>query len=423
MMRLGGVAALFFVLPTLLAETLETVSVHQQTAVAELVQSLKSTREVLLRSGGGSGSPPPNPFRSRQEFKLPPMPEEKNPGRRLEKLTARQEELIRKMESSSDVQDLAGAQNQLRQEASSLGKHSSMNLKSAENAMKDSEGMLHSNKKVHALLAARKALVELRQADAAYREKADRRMRETLSRMQETFSEARRKSASELSASLRSMARDLLAEAMEQHRSGKQTHATALARLAEKAEHGAEARKALPAAEELAGELETLRMMDRAPEEMLRSALSRLTELGGQMRYSARHPETLSAEEHRALRRELRLELEDARLALSGILRINGRDAEAERSVEHARKALNLLAGYPDEPHGGVAGRNASSAIAAETMALIAGSERVLGRIQISGTVSVFNPEDVPLRYRKEVGEYFKRLSEKQQRKEREEKP
>ena len=99
------------------------------------------------------------------------------------------------------------------------------------------------------------------------------------------------------------------------------------------------------------------------------------------------------------------------------------REAEAERSVEHARKALNLLAGYPDEPHGGVAGRNASSAIAAETMALIAGSERVLGRIQISGTVSVFNPEDVPLRYRKEVGEYFKRLSEKQQRKEREEKP
>ena len=56
-------------------------------------------------------------------------------------------------------------------------------------------------------------------------------------------------------------------------------------------------------------------------------------------------------------------------------------------------------------------------------MALIAGSERVLGRIQISGTVSVFNPEDVPLRYRKEVGEYFKRLSEKQQRKERDEKP
>ena len=91
--------------------------------------------------------------------------------------------------------------------------------------------------------------------------------------------------------------------------------------------------------------------------------------------------------------------------------------------MEHARKALNLLAGYPDEPHGGAAGRNASSAIAAETMALIAGSERVLGRIQISGTVSVFNPEDVPLRYRKEVGEYFKRLSEKQQRKEREEKP
>ena len=43
-----GVAALFFVLPTLLAETLETVSVHQQTAVAELVQSLKSTREVLF---------------------------------------------------------------------------------------------------------------------------------------------------------------------------------------------------------------------------------------------------------------------------------------------------------------------------------------------------------------------------------------
>ena len=421
MMRLG-VAALFFVLPTLLAETLETVSVHQQTAVAELVQSLKSTREVLLRSGGGSGSPPPNPFRSRQEFQLPPMPEEKNPGRRLEKLTARQEELIRKTESSSDVQDLAGTQNQLRQEVSSLGKHSSLNLKSAENAMKDSEGMFHSNKKVHALLAARKALVELRQADAAYRKKADRRMRETLSRMQETLSEARRKSASELSASLRSMARDLLAEAMEQHRSGKQTHATALARLAEKAEHGAGARKALPAAEELAGELETLRMMDRAPEEMLRSALSRLTELGGQMRYSARHPETLSAEEHRALRRELRLELEDARLALSGILRTNGRE-EAERSVEHARKALNLLAGFPDEPHGGAAGRNASSAIAAETMALIAGSERVLGRIQISGTVSVFNPEDVPLRYRKEVGEYFKRLSEKQQRKEREEKP
>ena len=43
MMRLG-VAALFFVLPTLLAETLETVSVHQQTAA-------NAMRELAERRG------------------------------------------------------------------------------------------------------------------------------------------------------------------------------------------------------------------------------------------------------------------------------------------------------------------------------------------------------------------------------------
>ena len=419
-MRFPFLSVLFF-LPLLLgAEDLERASLHQQTALAELIQSLKSTREILVRSSGGGEPPPPNPFRNRQEFRLPPMPEKENPARRMEDLITRQEELNRKMRSSSEAQDLAGEQRKLRKEASELAKQGNLNLNSAEKSMTEAEKMLNSNKPAHALLAGQKAVSELRRRAKEFGEKADRRMRETLQRMQETLSDAMEHRRSGLPGTMKNMAHDLLAEAMDQHRSGKQTHADALARLAEKADHGARARKPLEAAEELSSELETLRMMDRSPEEILRTGTQRLTELGRQMLYSSRHPETMTPEEHRKLRSELRMELDDARLALSEILRSSGREESAETALNAARNALKLLSPYPASSHGGSAGKAASSSIAAETARLVAAAERTLGRIQISGTVSVFNPEDVPERYRKEVGEYFKRLSEKQQRKEKE---
>ena len=100
---------------------LDHASAAQQTAIAELIQSLKSTKKVLVPRGDGNASKPPEPFRDKQEFKVPPMPDSENPDRKLAELEKRQEELQRKMKAeNADPQELAEQQNTLRKDAAPL---------------------------------------------------------------------------------------------------------------------------------------------------------------------------------------------------------------------------------------------------------------------------------------------------------------
>lgn len=406
----------FLLLPAVLvADDLAKASVHQQTAIAELIQSLKSTQTILIRSTGSGEKKPPNPFRDKQEFKMPPMPDRENPDRRMADLIDRQEKLIPKMKvPSSDSQELAGEQRKLRKDASELAKkNGGGSMKTAESSMKEAEKMLESDKKTHAALAAQKAVSALKRARKEHGEKADRRMKKSLAEAHRKLSEAMKGSRMELANAMKELSRDLLDEAMNQHKSGKQEYAKSLSRLAEKADRGAKARELREFAEELSGELETLRLLDRSPAEILQTGTHRLRELGKQLKYSAIHPETVTPMEHRELRREIRMELDDARLALTQLLRTNGKDESAEAALRSAVRALKTESAYP-AAHGNGAGCAASSALAGEIADFVAAAEKVLNRIQISGNVYVFNPDDVPARYRKEVGDYFKRLSEKQ---------
>ena len=383
---------------------LDRASAAQQTAIAELIQSLKSTKKVLLPRGSGNESNQPEPFRDDQEFKVPPMPDSENPDRKLAELVKRQEELLRKMkEVQSDPQELAERQNVLRKDAVQLAPR-------AAGAMAESEGMLKSGKLSHAAIAAQKALSELRQARRELGRRADESMKTALRKAQAKLRGNQEKTT------LGELARDLLREAMKQHKSGKQEYAKSLLRTAEKADRGAKAKTPEAFAEELANELETLRLLGRSPSEILQSGILKLDELSKRLKFAARHPDPANPEELPSLKEECRAELDDVRVALEQLLRSNGRDRMTESVLAEAKRILNSNA-FP-ESHRDAAGR-AAMRLSEELSGFVRELRKAVARVQISANVYIFNPDDVPERYRRDVGEYFKRLSEKQQ----EEKP
>lgn len=383
---------------------LDRASAAQQTAIAELIQSLKSTKNVLLPRSAGNGPKPPEPFRDKQEFKVPPMPDSENPDRKLAELEKRQEELQRKMRAeNADPQELAEQQNTLRKDAAPLAPR-------AAGAMAESEGMLKSGKLSHAAIAGQKALAELRQARQDLGRRADESMKNTLRNAQAKLRGNQEKRT------LGELAQDLLREAVNQHKTGKQEYAKSLLRAAEKADRGAKAKKPEAFAEELSNELETLRLLGRSPSEILQTGIQKLDELSKQLKFAARHPDPANPEELSALKEESRGELDDVRIALEQLLRSNGRDRMAERVLAEAKRILNSETFSMSQRD--AAGR-AAIRLSEELTGFVRELRKTVVRVQISANVYIFNPDDVPERYRREVGEYFKRLSEKQQ----EEKP
>lgn len=383
---------------------LDRASAAQQTAIAELIQSLKSTKKVLVPRGDGNASKPPEPFRDKQEFKVPPMPDSENPDRKLAELEKRQEELQRKMKAeNADPQELAEQQNTLRKDAAPLAPR-------AAGAMAESEGMLKSGKLSHAAIAGQKALAELRQARQKLGRRADESMKNALRNAQAKLRRNQGKTT------LGELAQDLLREAVNQHKNGKQEYAKSLLRAAEKADRGAKAKKPEAFAEELANELETLRLLGRSPSEILQSGILKLDELSKRLKFAARHPDPENPEELPSLKEECRAELDDVRVALEQLLRSNGRDRMTESVLAEAKRILNSDA-FP-ESHRDAAGR-AAMRLSEELSGFVRELRKAVARVQISANVYIFNPDDVPERYRRDVGEYFKRLSEKQQ----EEKP
>lgn len=383
---------------------LDRASAAQQTAIAELIQSLKSTKKVLVPRGDGNASKPPEPFRDKQEFKVPPMPDSENPDRKLAELEKRQEELQRKMKAeNADPQELAEQQNTLRKDAAPLAPR-------AAGAMAESEGMLKSGKLSHAAIAGQKALAELRQARQKLGRRADESMKNALRNAQAKLRRNQGKTT------LGELAQDLLREAVNQHKNGKQEYAKSLLRAAEKADQGAKAKKPEAFAEELSNELETLRLLGRSPSEILQSGILKLDELSKRLKFAARHPDPENPEELPSLKEECRAELDDVRVALEQLLRSNGRDRMTESVLAEAKRILNSNA-FP-ESHRDAAGR-AAMRLSEELSGFVRELRKAVARVQISANVYIFNPDDVPERYRRDVGEYFKRLSEKQQ----EEKP
>lgn len=383
---------------------LDHASAAQQTAIAELIQSLKSTKKVLVPREDGNASKPPEPFRDKQEFKVPPMPDSENPDRKLAELEKRQEELQRKMKAeNADPQELAEQQNTLRKDAAPLAPR-------AAGAMAESEGMLKSGKLSHAAIAGQKALAELRQARQKLGRRADESMKNALRNAQAKLRRNQGKTT------LGELAQDLLREAVNQHKNGKQEYAKSLLRAAEKADQGAKAKKPEAFAEELSNELETLRLLGRSPSEILQTGVQKLDELSKQLKFAARHPDPANPEELSALKEESCGELDDVRIALEQLLRSNGRDRMTESVLAEAKRILNSDAFSVS--HRDVAGR-AAIRLSEELSGFVRELRKAVARVQISANVYIFNPDDVPERYRREVGEYFKRLSEKQQ----EEKP
>lgn len=412
-------------------EALGDAAAAQRQAIAELVQSLKSARRILsIRPDApGSGAPGMKPvFRDRQAFLLPEMPPSENPGEQLNARIDEQKQLLDEMRrSSGDAaarEKLMRRQQEIREKIprgadSPLPGEAARRLKQAGEAMKESAAMLRSGRSAAAQAAARKALAELKRAAGELDRDGERRMQRTLSAAQREIERIARRSGgggnsapAQQQEALRALAERLLADAVNQHRTGKQSHAEALAELAKRIHEAAGAAPAGSLADLAAG-IRALRLKGRNARRLLEESLPALTELAQQLRYTAKHPETLDAPAGMLLHDDLLTELELTELALEQLkLADPGNTALAGCAV----RAGELRRASATAPADGDALKFAD-----EITALCREIRQHLNRLQAAEHLYLFQPDDVPAQYREDVAKYFERLSEMEERRQEKE--
>lgn len=406
---------------------LDRASAAQQTAIAELVQSLKSARRVISANppAGGDAKRNAKPvFRDRQTFLLPEMPRSENPGEQLNARIEEQKKLLDDMrripaDDAAAREKMMARQKEIREKIPGgtgrpLPGETPRHLQRARNAMTENEAMLRSGQPAMARSAAEKALADLKRAAGEIAGDGDRKMQRSLSAAQREIERLAGKSGGGSAASpadpLRSLADRLLADAVNQHRTGRQSHAEDLAELARQI-HDAAASGGASALPELADRIRALRLKGRNARRVLEESLPALAELAQQLRFTAKHPESLEPAEKIQLRDDLLMELENVELALGRLKSASGGNSGFAGCAARAANIRNALPSSPAEPA-------AARELAGEIETLCSEVRRLLNRIEAAENVYLFNPDDVPARYRDDVAKYFELLSEAEEKRE-----
>ena len=258
---------------------LDKASSAQQTAISELVQSLQSAKKVILTGKRSASSAQSgqnrNIFKDKQKFILPEMPRENNPEEQLQVQIREQRQLLEQMRKAPAAdtaaqEQMANKQKEIRENVRktagtpSLPHGTAQSLNRAQNAMKESGKMLQSGQPSMAQSAAQKALSDLKQAEKTITDDADRRMRNSLADAQrklERLSESSRRGTAtpQTPDSLRSLSDRLLNDALAQHKTGRQSHAQDLARLAQQIHNAASSREKTHSLANLIAEIRELR--------------------------------------------------------------------------------------------------------------------------------------------------------------------
>ncbi len=411
-------------------EALNDAAAAQRQAIAELIQSLKSARRILSTRppDPGSGTSGVKPvFRDRQTFLLPEMPPSANPAEQLNARIEEQKRLLDEMRRTpgSDAaarEKLMRQQREIREKTPSktgspLPRETARHLERAENAMKESENMLRSGRSSMAQTAAQKALADLKRAAGEIDVNGDRKMQRSLSAAQREMERLAGRSGKGSSTptqqeALRALAERLLADALNQHRTGKQSHAETLAELAKQIHDAATSTPAASLAD-LTARIRALRMEGRNARLVLEERLTALEELSQQLRYIAGHPETLDAPARTLLHDDLQTELELTELALEQLKLADPGNTALAGSAVRAGKLRRAPATVP--PDGD------ALKFADEITTLCREIRQHLNRLQAAEHFYLFHPDDVPARYREDVAKYFERLSELEERRQEKE--
>lgn len=419
---------------------LDKASAAQQTAISELVQSLKSAQKVILtgkRSPANSKSGSrQSVFRDKQKFIPPKMPREQNPAEQLQTQIREQQQLLNQMRNtppadSAAQEQMTDKQKQIQENVRktaglpSLPRGTARTLNRAQNAMKETGKMLQSGQLEMARTAGQKALSDLKQAEKTIADDADRRMRNSLSDAQRKLAPlsaqksasapARTQNAAQTKDSLRKLAEKLLEDALDQHKTGRQTHAEDLARLAKQVHEAASSRKPEESLGTLLAELRELRLKGKNEQQLLAESVSELRKLAQELKYTAKHPENSETTEKLRLRNDLLAELETLALALDRLEQNNGKTPLSSRTLSKAEQIASRFADLPEHGSGAAALPPSPAAIqlAKEIGTLCADVRQILDQLRTNQNVYRFQPDDIPEKYRKDVAKYFEILSEK----------
>ena len=414
---------------------LDKASTAQQTAITELVQSLKSTRKVIL-TGKRSGSTQKSEqnrtvFRDRQKFILPEMPREQNPDRQLQAQIREQQQLLDQMRETpqSDTaaqEQMANKQKEIQEKTQKTAKTPSLPsgtaqaLNQAQDAMRETGKMLQSGQTLMAQTAAQKALANLKQAEKTIADDADRRMRSSLSDAQRKLEHLSAQSSSrgppsrQNAGPLRSLANKLIDDALAQHKTGSQSHAEDLARIAKQIHDAASVREQKQALDNILSELRELRLKGKNEQKLLAESSGTLQKLAQELKYTAKHPERTEDGEKRRLRNDLLTELETLVLALERLEQNRGKTQLSTRTAAKAKRIASAFADLPEHGAGAsILPPSASALKLAEEIGILCNEvRRILNQNRTTQTVYRFNPDDVPEKYRKDTANYFERLSE-----------
>ncbi|MDD3153715.1 MAG: hypothetical protein PHS41_02520 [Victivallaceae bacterium] len=393
----------------------------QQLALSELILSLKSTQKVLILGQDSAPSPPPQPFQDRQEYSLA---EKDSRESRLQQLRTRQSELNDRMKGSPSAgqSQLADAQKQLKEQLQSMRSGRTGSEKEAldriEKKMEEAERMLRSDRNAHASIAGQQAVAMLNELSGKLRADGDAMLRGAVADAMNQLDQAAepQRSPDARKNRLEKAGRILAEASQKQMTHGTWSNAGQLNAAAQAFQKGAA--QAAADTKALTPLRETLQAMLIPPEganALLRTVAEHLEEWKDELKFHAANLSEAQPEPPVGMSDELKMLFREAESALAQLAREQPSEKTIPRLQQRLREAKTSFDRAGQSKSSGESARRAFANLATSLNSFVKDANEYLAQICVTGHVHIFNANDVPPKYHRDVAAYFRALSEKHQ--------
>lgn len=395
---------------------------EQQKAIAELIQSMKDVKKVIIEKmdgdeGNNGEAKKKNPFKDKQKYEMPELKKEENPEYQLEQLREKQEKLVKELEKTSeDKTEKAKQQADITDKLEKMSANGNLNkelkkrLEDAAESSRAAEKAMNSNENSIAQTAEKKVLAELSKAINEISVKSNKESSDAGSEIKKNINRAQRemgkgnkeKADSEINEALKKA----IDETKKQLGSGKFANAEKMNEISKTIKENkdkllkGDGDKSKDEFDKMRKEISSL-LRNNDSLQGMRESLNKMDELAKELKYMERNKNKTSAA-------DIRNVLEDIQVASQEI-----RGYSMELSGGALPAALEMGSLVEGMLNAGKKTFDIEKLKLIMELAdrLATDGNAVLANVTGNKQLNLFSTEDAPPEYRKAVSKYFERLS------------
>ncbi len=437
---------------------LQQAADYQQKAIYHFIQAMKNVKKQLVQAKSEQEqnlNKERNPFEDQQDFKMPEMPPKNNPQVKLQKIIDLQNQVIEDFKKPQSAAERVTKQEEIGDATANLKDEHQLEesvKKALGQALKTSHEtayLMAADSPELAKIKAQKTLSDLKDAMRKLEKVSNQKFNQNLEDAQKKVNDLTSKNqdqkgddgdkdnnSNQTEKELKALRDKLSEKAEEHHKTGKQKNAEQLAELAKKIndkidEQETEDEKDKKTLDETLRELQKLiaqlRLQNKKDSQILADSIEKLEECSKELKFLTKHPKSMTANEQAELLRDLEMKMFDMMLALDtlaedgknntnskspneAMAELKNANKEAQKQIDELKKlqARQNASGFSHDP---LIYPEKFSQLNDSLHKILINATLLFKNMKTEDLIYIFNPDDIPEKYRDDVAQYFERLS------------